>query len=92
MRELARSLHIDASNLTSLVDRLEERGLVRRRPDPDDRRIRQLVLTDDGLRLRHALNARLMSDPPLLAGLDDTERQQLQGLLTRAATFRGAPT
>ncbi len=90
MRGLARSLHMDASNLTGLVDRLEDRGLVQRRPDPGDRRIRQLVLTDEGVRLRQMLNARLMSDPPLLAGLDDEQRRQLRALLTRSAAAAGA--
>jgi len=90
MRGLARCLHMDASNLTGLVDRLEDRGLVRRRPDPGDRRVRQLVLTDEGIRLRQMLNARLMSDPPLLAGLDEDQRRQLGELLTRSAAAASA--
>jgi DNA-binding MarR family transcriptional regulator len=85
MRELARELHLDASNLTGLVDRLEQRGLVERRPDPADRRVKQLVLTARGTALRDALNTRLMSDPPLLAGLDEDQRTDLCALLSRAA-------
>jgi DNA-binding MarR family transcriptional regulator len=38
MRVLARGLGFDPSNLTGLADRLEERGLIERRPDPADRR------------------------------------------------------
>jgi DNA-binding MarR family transcriptional regulator len=85
MRELARELHLDASNLTGLVDRLEQRGLVRRAADPQDRRVRQVALTEAGMRLRHELNVRLMRDPPLLAGLDADERGRLRSLLGRAA-------
>lgn len=85
MRELARRLGMDASNLTGVVDRLEERGLVERRADPADRRVRQLALTDDGEQLRRALEARLMSAPPLLAGLDEEQRRTLRDLLRRAA-------
>jgi DNA-binding MarR family transcriptional regulator len=85
MRELARSLNIDASNLTGLVDRLEQRGLVRRFADPKDRRVRQLALTQQGVQLRQTLNARLTNNPPLLAGLDTEQRRQLQALLTQAA-------
>lgn len=86
MRELARRLGMDASNLTGVVDRLEERGLVERRPDPGDRRVRQLALTPEGERLRRALEARLMSAPPLLAGLSAGQRRALRDLLHHAAT------
>jgi DNA-binding MarR family transcriptional regulator len=92
MRELARRLHMDASNLTGLVDRLERRGLVERRPDPADRRVRHLVLTPEGTRLRHDLDVALTTDPPLLAGLDPTERGQLRTLLTRAVDAGGPDT
>ncbi len=85
MRELARRLHVDASNLTGLVDRLEKRGLVERRPDPADRRVKQLTVTPDGAELRDALNARLMADPPLLAGLSPGQRRDLRHLLCLAA-------
>jgi DNA-binding MarR family transcriptional regulator len=85
MRELARRLHVDASNLTGLVDRLEERGLVERRPDPDDRRVKQLTVTPDGAELRDALNAGLMADPPLFAGLSPQQRRDLRHLLRLAA-------
>lgn len=40
------------STITRLVDRLEAHGLVRRTPDPDDRRAQRLLLTPDGLTLR----------------------------------------
>jgi DNA-binding MarR family transcriptional regulator len=48
MRRLAEQMHCEASNLTGLVDRLEGRGLVERRPDPGDRRVRLLALTEAG--------------------------------------------
>src|SRR5260370_42715489 len=40
MRELAERLKSDPSNVTGLIDRLEARGLVERRPDPNDQRIK----------------------------------------------------
>src|SRR5688500_20174556 len=40
MGRLAKTLSCDASNVTGLVDRLESRGLVRRRPSPEDRRVK----------------------------------------------------
>ena len=51
MRRLAEQMNCEASNLTGLVDRLESRGLVERRPDPGDRRVRLLALTDEGTSL-----------------------------------------
>src|SRR5205807_4053031 len=58
-RELARRLHYDPSNITSLADSLEARGLIERRADASDRRFRLLALTPEGERLRATLGARL---------------------------------
>src|SRR5437588_3917637 len=52
MSQLADTLSCDASNVTGLVDRLESRGLVRRRPSRQDRRVKMLQLTPKGARLR----------------------------------------
>src|SRR6266700_3935790 len=52
MSRLADTLSCDASNVTGLVDRLESRGLVRRRSSPQDRRVKVLQLTPAGARLR----------------------------------------
>jgi len=59
MRSLARKLCCDASNVTGIVDRLEERGLVQRIAAPSDRRVRMLVVTDDGLVMRRRILKRL---------------------------------
>jgi DNA-binding MarR family transcriptional regulator len=48
---LASRLHCDKTNVTGLVDRLERRALVRRHPDPADRRVTQVSLTDEGAEL-----------------------------------------
>jgi DNA-binding MarR family transcriptional regulator len=48
MSRLAETLNCDASNLTGLVDKLEGRGLLERQPDPNDRRVRVLALTETG--------------------------------------------
>ena len=55
MSRLADTLSCDASNVTGLVDRLESRGLVRRRSSPQDRRVKVLQLTPAGARLRTQL-------------------------------------
>src|SRR5437868_14295104 len=55
MGQLAETLACDASNVTGLVDRLESRGLVRRHPSVEDRRVKVLDLTPSGSRLRTVL-------------------------------------
>src|SRR5262245_53723087 len=69
MGQLAESLACHASNVTGLVDRLESRGLVRRRPSEEDRRVKVLVLTPAGVRIRAVLVERLMAPPPELERL-----------------------
>ena len=53
--ELSRQLIMHRSNVTGLVDRLEERGLVRRLENDEDRRVFKVVLTDAGLSLLHQI-------------------------------------
>nr|WP_207929076.1 MarR family winged helix-turn-helix transcriptional regulator [Actinomadura sp. 6K520] len=55
MRQLAARLRCDASHVTGIVDGLERRGLVERRPAPDDRRVKHLVPTGEGERKRALL-------------------------------------
>jgi DNA-binding MarR family transcriptional regulator len=83
MRELAGRLKCDPSNITGLIDRLEARGLVERRAHPADRRIKYLVLTHEGERLRKQFAARLYAAPGWLAGLSEPEQRQLHDLLVR---------
>jgi DNA-binding MarR family transcriptional regulator len=82
MGQLAESLACHASNVTGLVDRLESRGLVRRRPAAGDRRIRVLVLTPTGAQLRAALVDRMMA-PPALRRLSPGEQRALVRILRR---------
>src|ERR1700694_4343178 len=83
MRELAERLKSDPSNVTGLIDRLEARGLVERRPDPNDRRIKGLALTAAGARMRERLFARLYSAPPAVAELPDSDQRALRDTLQR---------
>ena len=92
MRELAVGLHCDASTVTGIVDRLEAVGLVERRPDPTDRRVKALVITKPGLVLRAELVERLVHRAPPVAALDRDERDQLRTLLVKiVATAGGGP-
>jgi DNA-binding MarR family transcriptional regulator len=82
MGRLAATLACDASNVTGLIDRLESRGLVRRRPLSADRRIKVLRLTPSGARLRTLLLARITTPPETLARLSVAERRALVRILS----------
>jgi DNA-binding MarR family transcriptional regulator len=83
MRRVAQQLGYDASNLTTLIDRLEEQGSVERRTDASDRRVKALVLTDAGARLRSEFWHRLVEDAGPLTPIDGDELQTLLGILEK---------
>jgi DNA-binding MarR family transcriptional regulator len=84
MGELAKQLSCDNSNVTWITDRLEERGLVTRTQAEHDRRVRLLVLTDKGRKLREEIGARLAEPPPAIAGLSRDDQRALRDILARA--------
>src|SRR5438128_7842843 len=83
MGQLAECLACDASNVTGLVDRLESRGLVRRRPSSEDRRVKVLDLTPTGARLRADLLDRMSVPPSILERLSLREQRALVRILRR---------
>ncbi|MCH0565227.1 MULTISPECIES: MarR family winged helix-turn-helix transcriptional regulator [unclassified Streptomyces] len=83
MRKLAQKLKCEPSNVTGIVDRLESRGLVERRPDPADRRVKVAVATDEGRHLARALRDSLGFAREPLAALSEEERLSLRDLLRR---------
>lgn len=83
MRRLAEQMNCEASNLTGLVDRLENRGLVERLPDPSDRRVRVLALTPQGEELAYETWAAVARRCPLNS-LPPDKRAALDGLLREA--------
>jgi len=83
MKDLGARMHCDASFVTAVADMLEERGLARREVDRDDRRIKKLVLTDEGTALRDRIRIELFGDVPGISRLDAAERQTLLGLLRK---------
>jgi DNA-binding MarR family transcriptional regulator len=87
MGRLAEALACDASNVTGLVDRLESRGLVRRQPSEDDRRIKVLELTAAGTRLRSIVLERMTKPPDALGRLSAAEQQALVKILKRLLEY-----
>lgn len=79
-RELAGRMSCEPSNVTFVLDRLEEQRLIQRRPHPTDRRAKQIVLTAAGKRLRTKLVERLGTQSPL-APLTATQQDSFRALL-----------
>src|SRR3954452_9568994 len=86
MSELARNMGFDASHITSIVDKLEERNLVERRPDANDRRVKRITTTPAGQKVRDQIEDQLLATMVPLAGLDRAQRVQLRDLLVRATS------
>ncbi|MFH9083361.1 MULTISPECIES: MarR family transcriptional regulator [unclassified Streptomyces] len=83
MRKLAQKLKCEPSNVTGIVDRLESRGLVERRPDPADRRVKVAAATEEGRRVARDLREGLHFAREPLAALTDDQRRSLRDLLRR---------
>ncbi|MBR7836464.1 MarR family transcriptional regulator [Actinospica durhamensis] len=83
MSRLAVSMRCEPSNVTGLVDKLERRGLVERRPDPTDRRVKLIAPTPAGTELSAKVWADLDFAAAPLAALAEPERVVLRDLLRK---------
>ena len=84
MGEMAEAMHCDNSNITGIVDRLEEREIVERRAAEHDRRVKLIALTPEGKRLREELNKRMAEPPEPLSRLSKRDQRELREILSRA--------
>jgi DNA-binding MarR family transcriptional regulator len=83
MKDLAQRMGCDASFVTAIADTLEKRGFVHREPSQRDRRIKNLVLTSEGMAAKERLMAQLAAKMPWCYALDDTERRCFLSLLQK---------
>jgi MarR family transcriptional regulator, organic hydroperoxide resistance regulator len=90
MRELAALMRTDPARVTALADQLEERGLLERRTDPANRRVKQLVLTPEGARVRQSVMDEVLHGSPLGA-LTAAERTLIADLFNRALSASSRP-
>jgi DNA-binding MarR family transcriptional regulator len=81
MVALAVALDCDPSNITGLVDKLEMKGFIQRQPDPQDRRVKMIVVTEAGAKVRAQLLARLSEPPRSVALLSQTDKKMLYRIL-----------
>lgn len=87
----AGKLHCDPSNVTGIVDRLEARGLISRQQLAKDRRVKHLVLTAEGRRLKRRVDS-ILSAAPGVSSLAAPEQATLHELLTRSLRSRHLKT
>jgi MarR family transcriptional regulator, organic hydroperoxide resistance regulator len=83
MKELGRRMKCDPSFVTAIADTLEKRGLATREPSAADRRIKNLVLSPEGLAVKQRLEADLLSRMPWTRVLDVAERECFLGLIRK---------
>jgi len=89
-QQIGSAMGIDPSTMVSLVDQLERAGLAKRRPQPQDRRAREVLITPKGRRtLKRARELAEEVEDDVLQGLSPAERRQLVTLLRKA--FAAAP-
>jgi DNA-binding MarR family transcriptional regulator len=84
MGELAGMMGCDNSNMTGIVDRMEERGLVRRASAEGDRRVKLIDLTEEGRRVRGEMARRMAEPPEAITALSVADQKALRDILRRA--------
>ncbi|MGI9005825.1 MAG: hypothetical protein DLM57_03810 [Pseudonocardiales bacterium] len=83
MKDLGQSMGCDPSFVTMIADVLEKHGLATREPNPADRRVKNLALTDRGHQVKAAVEQDTLGLMPWTHALDRSEREQFLGLLRK---------
>jgi DNA-binding MarR family transcriptional regulator len=86
MGRMAELLHCDPSNVTGIVDALEDRKLAARKPSAEDRRVKQVELTAAGRKLRARAVEAMLRPPAWIKGLSAADQRALREILRRASS------
>lgn len=87
---IGEAIQAPASRMVAIVDELEQRGLVERRPHPSDRRIRALYLTGEGRKLlARGRRIAMKHEEELTRGMSEADRKRLVALLQRLVAEQG---
>jgi len=84
MGAMAELLHCDPSNVTGIVDTLEDRKLARRKPSEGDRRVKVVELMAAGRKLRARASEEMYRPPAWIEGLSSADQRTLRDILRRA--------
>ena len=90
-KELAARLHCNPSTVVDPTDRLEDRGLVVRKPNPADRRVNVLFVTAEGRRVREELIARLFEPPDAFRRLAAEDQGRFRDVMLAALSAKRPP-
>jgi MarR family transcriptional regulator, transcriptional regulator for hemolysin len=83
-KALASHVHVEGATITHHIDRLEQKGLVRRVIDPADRRVRHIEPTPEGVRLHEKLLAGAQEfERTVFAGVSEAEQTEFRRVLER---------
>jgi DNA-binding MarR family transcriptional regulator len=81
---LAAAIGADKTRIIRDLDELQQRGLIERRPDPDDRRVRLLAITDTGRTVKNAVQDEIQrGEERWLGDLSAAERRTFLRVLVR---------
>jgi DNA-binding MarR family transcriptional regulator len=83
MKELGQRMGCDPSFVTAIADTLEKKGLARREASAADRRVKNLVLSTDGIELKGRLEKEMLTTMPWSVALDTAERETFLGLVRK---------
>jgi MarR family transcriptional regulator, organic hydroperoxide resistance regulator len=89
MSEVAAALQCDNSNVTGIVDSLEQKGLAQRRPSEEDRRVKLIEPTPQGRRVQARLARAFAKPPAWVTALSEEDQEALRDILGRAVASRG---
>ena len=87
--QLVVRMGVDAGWVTDVIDRLEERGDVRRVPSTEDRRVKIIELTEKGRETWRQMDDAIAAAPPELLGLGEHELRTLLRIAERLAKAAG---
>jgi DNA-binding MarR family transcriptional regulator len=91
MKDLGQRMHCDPSFITMIADVLEKHGLATREPNPADRRVKNLALTDRGQEVKLAMEQETLGLMPWTHALDGSEREQFLLLVRKMCKSLAAP-
>ncbi|NLB53947.1 MAG: MarR family transcriptional regulator [Syntrophomonadaceae bacterium] len=82
VKQIAERMYLDSSTVTGLLDRMEHKGLIKRQPDPTDRRALSVILTPAGEELKAPVSQAIIdANQAVLQNVNDEEAQNLINFL-----------
>ena len=89
-RDIEEAFHLSHPTVSGLLSRLEQKGFIRLRPDPNDRRCKRIDIQRKGLECHHTMHQTIMHiEQQLVQDFTPEEKEQFAVFLQRAITNMG---